>query len=392
MNSKDLRNLAEAYQNIQEEPRPARRRKPNKTVEQIKAEIDARNPTQAGPQTGQRIPGAAPKLEVKPVPDPLPTRVQPPAPQPEFGPNAAKPTLYPKPTELRPGGQTPTPEFNVTQPKPNTGGATVIPRTNANTRVVQPPAPKPQFGTQVRQVAGTVSRGRQLMKNLRNLTLGGLATYGVAKGLEALDKGETKPTSGLTPEQQKSRSDAADQARRSGQMANIPPAEGMVNNPNYGKPGTVQPKTASKPLSAAAKDFDKTFAAKRAAGEKEFTWRGKKYTTKLKGEDADLFDIVKGHLMSEGLTEEEAFQKMVTMTEEERQSIVEAPIHPAEAAFNKSTPEERAANTKKYGTPYRPLDTSRRSGDPTAPAWMRGGFKSRDEYNKLDQATKDLLN
>ena len=35
---------------------------------------------------------------------------------------------------------------------------------------------------------------------------------------------------------------------------------------------------------AAAADFDKTFAAKRAAGEKEFTWRGKKYTTKLKGE------------------------------------------------------------------------------------------------------------
>ena len=67
-------------------------------------------------------------------------------------------------------------------------------------------------------------------------------------------------------------------------MSNIPPEEGMVNNPNYGKPGTVQPKRASKPLSAAAKDFDKTFAAKRAAGEKEFTWRGKKYTTKLKGE------------------------------------------------------------------------------------------------------------
>ena len=35
---------------------------------------------------------------------------------------------------------------------------------------------------------------------------------------------------------------------------------------------------------AAAADFDKTFAAKRAAGEKEFTWRGKKYTTKYKGE------------------------------------------------------------------------------------------------------------
>ena len=40
---------------------------------------------------------------------------------------------------------------------------------------------------------------------------------------------------------------------------------------------------------------------------------------------ADLFDIVKGHLVSEGLTEEEAIQKMVTMTEEERNAIVEAP-------------------------------------------------------------------
>ena len=285
MDSKDLRNLAEAYQNIQEEPRRARRRKPNKTVEQIKAEIDARNPTQAGPQTGRQIPGTAPKLEVKPVSDPLPTKVQPSAPKPEFGSNPAKPTLYPKPTELRPGGQTPAPEFKVTQPKPNAGGATVIPRTNANTRVVQPPAPKPQFGNaQVGQVAGTVSRGRQLLRNLRRLTLGGLATYGIAKGLEALDQGETKPTSGLTPEQQKSRSDAADQARRSGQSANIPPAEGTVNNPDYGKkPPSVKPAPAKK-LSAAAKDFDRAFAAAREEGLKTFPWRGKIYNTKLKGE------------------------------------------------------------------------------------------------------------
>ena len=67
-------------------------------------------------------------------------------------------------------------------------------------------------------------------------------------------------------------------------MSNIPPAEGPVNNPNFGKkPAPVKPAPAAK-LSAAAADFDKTFAAKRAAGEKEFTWRGKKYTTKLKGE------------------------------------------------------------------------------------------------------------
>ena len=286
MNSKDLRNLAEAYQNIQEEPRPARRRKPNKTVEQIKAEIDARNPTQAGPQTGRQIPGAAPKLKVKPVPDTVPTNVQPAAPKPEFGPDAVKPPTQPAKPELRPGGQTPKPEFKTTQPpRTNPGGATVIPRTNANTRVVQPPAPKPQFGTsQVGQVVGQVSRGRQLLRQLRNFTLGGLATYGVAKGLEALDQGEAKPTSGLTPEQQKSRTDAAVQARRSGQMANIPPAEGPVNNPDYGKkPETVKPAPATK-LSAAAKDFDKKFAAAREKGLKTFPWRGKIYNTKLKGE------------------------------------------------------------------------------------------------------------
>lgn len=42
-----------------------------------------------------------------------------------------------------------------------------------------------------------------------------------------------------------------------------------------------------------------------------------------KYEGADLFDIVKGHLVSEGLTEEEAIKKMVTMTEEERNEILE---------------------------------------------------------------------
>jgi len=37
-------------------------------------------------------------------------------------------------------------------------------------------------------------------------------------------------------------------------------------------------------LSAAAKSFDKAFAAARKEGKKEFTWRGKQYNTKYKGE------------------------------------------------------------------------------------------------------------
>ena len=67
-------------------------------------------------------------------------------------------------------------------------------------------------------------------------------------------------------------------------MSNIPPAEGPVNNPNFGKkPAPVKPAPAAK-LSAAAKDFDANFAAARKAGKAEFTWRGKRYNTKLKGE------------------------------------------------------------------------------------------------------------
>ena len=43
-------------------------------------------------------------------------------------------------------------------------------------------------------------------------------------------------------------------------------------------------KRPAKELSAAAKDFDRAFAAAREKGEKTFPWRGKTYTTKYKGE------------------------------------------------------------------------------------------------------------
>jgi hypothetical protein len=64
---------------------------------------------------------------------------------------------------------------------------------------------------------------------------------------------------------------------------------------------------------------------------------------------ADLFDIVKGHLVSEGLTEEEAIQKMVTMTEEERNAIVEA-LTPDQEARRR----ELSRQINKAGTPGNP--------------------------------------
>ena len=41
-------------------------------------------------------------------------------------------------------------------------------------------------------------------------------------------------------------------------------------------------------------------------------------------QDADLFDIVKGYLLDEGATEEEALKRMAVMTEEEKNEIIES--------------------------------------------------------------------
>jgi hypothetical protein len=54
MNSREVQELKELYSEVYEE-RAAKRRKPSKSVEQLKAEIDAKNPTEEG-ITGKQIP------------------------------------------------------------------------------------------------------------------------------------------------------------------------------------------------------------------------------------------------------------------------------------------------------------------------------------------------
>ena len=72
-------------------------------------------------------------------------------------------------------------------------------------------------------------------------------------------------------------------------------------------------------------------------------------------DDADLFDIIKGHFIEEGLTEEEALAKMFELTEDERQSILEGlprsvtVIPPADM----KDPEERKAYVKQRGAAAR---------------------------------------
>ena len=63
-----------------------------------------------------------------------------------------------------------------------------------------------------------------------------------------------------------------------------PPAATPAPEVKPEPPKEEKPTRPSTDLSAAAKDFDKAFASARKAGKKEFTWRGKQYNTKYKGE------------------------------------------------------------------------------------------------------------
>jgi hypothetical protein len=150
-------------------------------------------------------------------------------------------------------GQAPRPEWGTDKPrqwgpaKPPTAYEKIRPPADAGIRA-RTALNKPQVPQ------GTVSALSTLASLARGITPGGVAAAVMAPRpagdgtlTGALKRGDYKPMQG-------------------------PPAP---------KAPEQKPITKQK-LSAAAKDFDKTFAAARAAGEKEFTWRGKRYNTKLK--------------------------------------------------------------------------------------------------------------
>ncbi len=60
-------------------------------------------------------------------------------------------------------------------------------------------------------------------------------------------------------------------------------------------------------------------AKNRARGQRPMSAR-----ERMLNQDLDLFDIVKGYLLDEGATEEEALKRMAVMTEEERNEIIES--------------------------------------------------------------------
>ena len=199
------------------------------------------------------------------------------APKPEFGPNAVKSTPYKtsKP-ELRPGGQTPKPEFKVTQPRKNAGGA-------KDDKIVYSVPKKDILTPSQMKAQRTADKVRALKVST---AVGGAtaATMGVNKLVSDANKESAQRNadkkSKLAQQEAETRAADAPKPEPTGERS----AKANQEKQEKAKAEAEKTRRSKEQLSAAAKDFDKNFAAARKAGKKEFTWRGKKYNTKLKGE------------------------------------------------------------------------------------------------------------
>ena len=207
------------------------------------------------------------------------------------------------------GGRTP---FTGTDPVPA-----------ASSRLPQPAAPASQAPGQMR-IPGLSSRAQELRNVTGNPNLGlpgnkggGLAVTGGSNATRNKSIFKAQPTRTAPELPQPPATPAAVKLKKAAIPVGVAGATGLALSGGEGpkksedprRPdGSLPPYTPPRPpadpkpevkpeppkeekttrssteLSAAAKDFDKAFAAARKAGKKEFTWRGKQYNTKYKGE------------------------------------------------------------------------------------------------------------
>ena len=174
----------------------------------------------------------------------------------------------------------------------------IIGTRKGSTKPKNPPTPgsfvktksKPSTATNVRRptTKPKTSSGRfidkpQVKKNvqaLRNSPLKyvrGVGKLGVGLTLaEAVKAGLTKTKTKASDNKKKKASESIGKY-------NTKDSDGTVRNRKKVGPKIVGPKKVGpKKVGTAAQSFDRAFKAARKSGKKEFTWRGKRYNTKLK--------------------------------------------------------------------------------------------------------------
>lgn len=223
-----------------------------------------------GAQAVRRGQGSTAGVKSTTMKDPYPAKLQKAAPKPKFG--SATDVGVP---------ETPTKYMRLTTPK------------SASSPAPKPtPAPK-----QVAPKANKMTSGADALNKARRALSGAAAGAVAASAAVPLASGEKK--SSAPTEAQKATKAAQQKAETRKAMAGD-------SRDTF--------KRSSKEL---AGDFDKSFAAARKSGRQTFSWRGKDYTTKLRGEEVDTFDIIKDHLISEGYVDsEENAVKMMSYLDE----------------------------------------------------------------------------
>jgi len=114
--------------------------------------------------------------------------------------------------------------------------------------------------------------------------------------------------------------------------------DGRIRDRKIVGPKIVGPKIVG--TGSVAGDFDAAFKKAKTSGKDKFEFKGKKYTTESVIEQVDFYDIILSHLIDEGYadTEQAAEAIMVNMSEDWRESIVEATYRPSGSAAPTDTP------------------------------------------------------
>ena len=294
MNSKDLRNISEAYQNIQEQGRPATRI-PGATGGKPTGSLRSGNLSFPGDRSGaydaakQKL--STPKVEVPKIKTPpqtgglLGTRSVPTmkdlgaAPKPQFGPGStATGQSFPKPPRVpRDAGAFARQRLMAKPPSTATlsRGARLLKGLKG------PVAVAAEIGAEMALEPVAKAGGRALARTILDLTGKGNRARQVAPSLY----GKAGPD--FTPEIKtgiQQRSKLAQQSAETQAASKTKPEPTGEKSAAANAEKQEIAKANAQRRRASAADFDANFAAARKAGKAEFTWRGKRYNTKLKGE------------------------------------------------------------------------------------------------------------
>ena len=213
------------------------------------------------------------------------------APKPEFGPGAVKPPTKTAKPSLRPDGVAPKPEFGTPPRLKSTVKSTT--KTNKQADAISAlkktqPMTAPKVDVPSASAPKMKPKLSSADKVLAAIGAGSLAV-GVTGGIADKVKKDSDARRAEILKQRESKLAQQRAETKASEKPKPEPTGERSGSANAEKQEKAKQEAESKrqsksKLSNAAKDFDKTFAAARKSGKKEFTWRGRKYNTKLKGE------------------------------------------------------------------------------------------------------------